>query len=864
MSEDSINKKIKQQDIVDEMRSSYINYAMSVIVARALPDVRDGLKPVHRRILFAMYKMGLTPGAGYRKCARIVGEVLGKYHPHGDVSVYDALARMAQEFSLRYPLVNGQGNFGSIDGDSPAAMRYTEAKLQKHGEKMLDDIEKNTVDFRENFDGNELEPVVLPAELPNLLINGNEGIAVGMATKIPPHNLTEVLDALHLILKSGNKSDQKHNPIDYDAEIKTLADLQKLPAGRFHHFATEVTIEELVKVIPAPDFPTGAEVYDTKKIQEVYETGRGGILMRAIATIEEIKGGKYQIVVTELPYQVNKARLVAKIAELVRDKKIVGITDLRDESNREGIRIVVELKRDSRPNTVLNKLYKYTEMQKNFSCNFVSLVNGEPQLLNLKQFLEYFLIHRQEVVIRKNEHELAKAREREHILEGLMIALNNLDDVIETIRNSRDADAAKSALMTKFKLSDVQAQAILDMQLRRLAALEREKIENEYKDIKAKISDLLELLTSPKKVLKVIEADLASLKDKYGDDRLTKVHKGKVGEFSEEDLVASEDVIVTISEQGYIKRLKDTTYQTQRRGGVGKKAMTTKDDDAVAHVIHCNTHDQILFFTNFGKVYALKVYEIPEYSRSAKGVPVINLINVVSGELVSSILTRSKDGNIIDEDVTQEHEEKSEKQGKIYRSLTMATKKGLVKKTKISEYVSIRNNGLIAIKLDEGDELAWVKPTTGDSQIILITRQARSIHFHETDIRETGRATRGVNGIRLRPGDEVIAMDVIRRYEELMLTISEKGFGKVTQLDQFPMQKRGGSGVYAARVNNKTGNLVAARIIDHPELELLIMSANGQAARIKTNDLPSRNRQTSGVKLMRIKGDDRVAAIAII
>jgi DNA gyrase subunit A len=856
--------KIISQDIVSEMSTSYINYAMSVIVARALPDVRDGLKPVHRRILYAMYKMGLTPGSGYRKCARIVGEVLGKYHPHGDASVYDALARMAQEFSLRYPLVNGQGNFGSIDGDSPAAMRYTEAKLEKYGAKMLEDIEKSTVNYSDNFDGNEREPDVLPTILPSLLVNGNEGIAVGMATKIPPHNLTEVIDVLQDILKQGNKSGHKHEVIDYNNVIKSSADIANLPSTRYHSFATDVPVSEMVKLMPAPDFPTGGVVYDVKQIQEMYETGRGAVLMRAVAEIEETKSGKFQIVISELPYQVNKARLVAKIAELVRDKKLEGISDLRDESNREGIRIVVELKRDSIPKTVLNKLYKFTEMQKNFNSNFVALVDNKPQILNLKQILEYFIIHRQEVIIRRSEFDLGKAKEREHILEGLMIALNHLDEVIAIIRKSADAEAAKNTLMSTFKLSDIQAQAILDMQLRRLAALERSKIEQEYKEIQAYIGELIKLLSNPGEVLKTIATELSDLKEKYGDKRKTRIIKGKIDEFSEEDLVASENVIVTISEQGYIKRIKDDNYTTQHRGGVGKKAMTTKEDDAVKHVVSCNTHDQMLFFTNRGKVYTLKVYEIPEYSRTAKGVPVINLINVVSGELVSSVLTRGKDGSILDEDIIQEGEVKRENSGKSYKNLLMATRNGLVKKTELTEYDNIRNSGLIAINLDDDDELTWVKPTTGESEVILVTEQGRSIHFRETDVRETGRATRGVTGIRLREGDVVISMDVIRKLEDFMLTISEFGFGKVTVLEQFPIQNRGGSGVFAAKLNSKTGKLVTARIIDHPQLELLLMSAQGQATRIPTNDLPQRNRQTSGVKLMRLKADDRIAAMAII
>lgn len=852
--------------IVNELKQSYINYAMSVIVARALPEVRDGLKPVQRRILYAMYKMGITPGSAYKKVARISGETMGKYHPHGDASINDALVRMAQDFNMRYPLIEGQGNFGSIDGDSAAAARYIEARLEKIGARMLEGVE-HTADFNPNYDGNETEPAILPSVVPNLLINGSEGIAVGMATKIPPHNLTEVLNATINVIDGGNKWDFKEIEkvgINYEKDIKNLKDLENLSKERFHKFQSDIEIKELLKQIKGPDFPGGAHIYNAKDYGQIYETGRGGVLMRAVSEIEELKGGKFRIIITELPYQVNKAMLLTKIAQLYKDKKIDGISDLRDESNREGIRIVVELKREAKPKTVENQLYKYTELQKNFSANMLALVNGEPKLLNLREYLELFISHRQEIVIRSNEFELGKAKEREHILEGLMIALDHLDEVIATIRKSKDSEVAKQNLMTKFKLSEIQAQAILDMQLRRLSALEREKLENEYKEILQRIKDLLKLLNSPEEILQVIKKELEEIREKFGDERRTKVFKGGIDELSEEDLIANEKTFVMISTQGYIKRVKTDTYRTQNRGGQGKRAVTTKEDDSVRHVFDCNTHDEIMFFSNKGKVYVLKVHEIPEYGANAKGLPIVNLINISQGELVTSVLTRSKDGNILDEDIAQEDEEKLEKQGKNYKFLFMATKKGVVKKSTLDDFSNIRSNGLIAISLTDGDELIWVKPTDGNDEVILVSKLAKSIHFHESDVRETGRASQGVRGIRLKDEDEVISMDVVRKKEDLMLTIAENGFGKMTELEQFTLQKRGGSGIFAARINSKTGPLVVARVLDHPDKELLILSVKGQAIKIPTRDLPVRNRQTAGVTLMRVKDGDKVAAVAVV
>lgn len=855
-----------KQDIVSELKQSYIDYAMSVIVSRALPDVRDGLKPVQRRIMYSMYSSGILPSTPYKKVARIVGDVMGKYHPHGDASVADALVRMAQDFSMRYTLVDGQGNYGSIDGDPPAAMRYIEARLEKLGHEMLKGVEE-TVDFGPNYDGNEIEPQVLPAAVPNLLLNGGEGIAVGMATKIPPHNLNELVGALVKMVDSGNKWDFNElndAKVDYKEALKRRGGIANLPKNRFHRFNTQLEVKDLLTEIKGPDFPTGGHIYNAKSISTVYETGRGAVLMRGVSEIEEIKGGKFRIIITQLPYQVNKAMLITKIAQLYKDKKIEGISDLRDESNKQGIRIVIELKKDAKPKTVQNQLYKYTELQKNFNVNMLALVNNEPRLLSIKEVLELFLTHRQEIVIRRSEYDLAKTREREHILAGLMIALDHLDEVINLIRRSKDADTAKSELMSQFKLSDVQAQAILDMQLRRLAALERQKIEDEYNEVLKRIEDLLFILNTPSKVLEIIKAELLDVKERFGDNRKTRVFKGDVDEFSEEDLISKEQTFVTISAQGYIKRVKEDTYKAQKRGGVGVKAATTKDEDSVRHVFSCSTHDEILFFSNLGKVYSLKVYDIPEASRIAKGIPLVNLANLSQGELITSVLTRSSSGAILDEEILQEGEEKKESQGKNYNYLFMATKKGTVKKTEIKEFDNIRSNGLIAIALTSDDELIWVKPTTGESEIILVTKEAKSIHFKEEDVRETGRASQGVRGIKLKSSDEVISMDVVRSKEEFMLTISENGFGKITKLEQFTVQNRGGSGIFAAKVNSKTGNLVIARILDHPQKELLIMSAKGQAVRIPTNELPLRNRQTSGVTLMRVKDGDKVTAATII
>lgn len=863
----SNNTNIVNQNIVDEMKKSYINYAMSVIVARALPDSRDGLKPVQRRILYTMYKMGIMPGSQHKKVARIVGETMGKYHPHGDSSISDALVRMGQDFSMRYCLINGQGNFGSIDGDPAAAMRYIEARLDKYGLKLLEDLDKSTVDMVPNYDGNEVEPAVLPGLLPNLLVNGGEGIAVGMATKLPPHNISEVIDGIQHVIKYGNKwdssSDENFSKIEYSTAIKSFKDLENLPKTRFPRFNSDIAISELVKYIKAPDFPSECEIYDTEEIKKVYETGRGRILMRGILHTEETKTGKYRIIITKIPYQVNKAALIAKIAELHKEKKIEGIADLRDESNREGIRVVIDLKKDAIAKTVENQLFKYTELQKTFSANMLALVNGEPELLNLRRIIEIYLTHRQEIVVRRSEHELARYREREHILEGLLKAIANIDEVIKIIRNAESVESAKEKLIKKFELSDIQAQAILDMQLRRLAALEIKALEEEYKIVLDNIYKLIDILSNNSKLLDIIYDELSDLKVKLGDDRKCKIYKSKPGEINIEDVITNEETLITISKQGYIKRTPVYTYQLQKRGGVGKKAITTKEDDSVRHIFKTNTHDEILFFSNKGKVYSLKAYEVPEYSRTAKGLPLVNLIQLSPNELVTSVITRDVKGNVVDEDITQENEVKTEL-NKSYQFLFMATLKGVVKKTLLSEFRNIRSNGLIAINLDTDDELIWVKPTRGQDHIFIITTEAKSIHFNESDVRETGRSSRGVRGIKLKEGNKVISMDVVRRNEEFVLTVSENGYGKLTKISDFTLQNRGGTGIFAARINKKTGKIACARLLDHPNLELLILSAQGQAVRIPTKDLPVQSRQTAGVRLMKIKEDDKVAAIAIV
>lgn len=818
------------------MKKSYLNYAMSVIVARALPDVHDGLKPVHRRILFAMHEIGLTHSSKYKKSATVVGEVLGKYHPHGDIPVYDAMVRLAQDFAMRYPLIDGQGNFGSVDGDPPAAMRYTEARMAAISSELLTDIEKDTVTFIPNFDASQQEPVVLPAKLPNLLLMGSEGIAVGMATKIPPHNLTEVIDAIVYLIGKTTFAPPALPPGSEKREtIVTAAGEDTLYENADIELTSEVTIEELLGYIKGPDFPTGGAIYDITEIRNAYVTGRGKILIRGKAEIEEIGQGKSAIIVTEIPYQVNKAQLITKIADLVKDKKIDGISDLRDESDRRGMRIFIELKRDAVPNKVLNNLFKHTQLQTTFPVNMVALVNGVPQTLNLKVILEEYLKHRYSVIRRRSIFELKQARARQHILEGLKIAVDHIDAVIATIRASRDQEEAKKNLMEKFKLTEIQSTAILDMQLRRLAALERQKIEDELKAVKTTIDYLEDLLHSPQKVLAVINDELLKLKEKYGDPRRTKVFKSKVGEFSEEDLIPNESTVLTLTNTGYIKRQSLNSFQTQHRGGKGVRGMTTKEEDGIFHIRHAMAHDNILFFTNKGKVYQLRAYEIPESSRISKGAAIINLLNIESGEKVESFITYGKDMT------------------KGYVFLT--TRNGTVKKTALSEFGSIRRNGMIAIKLDSKDELVWSNISTGDNDVLIITRDGKAIRFNEKSVRPLGRSTMGVRGIKLVGDDQVIGMDVISRGDNPdVLTLMENGLGKKTPALQFHNQTRGGQGVKVAKVTSKTGIVVTAQVIPPGAKEVILTSKKGQVVKLTLASIPRLSRDTQGVILMRFSG----------
>ena len=823
--------KVNPTDIITEMQRSYLDYAMSVIVARALPDVRDGLKPVHRRILFAMHEMGLHHTSRYTKSAKVVGEVLGKFHPHGDAPVYEAMVRLAQEFSMRYMLIDGQGNFGSIDGDPPAAMRYTECRLSAIAAEMLLDIEKETVDFVPNFDGTIDEPTFLPAKLPNLLLMGSEGIAVGMATKIPPHNASEVIDAILLLIKKtkiGTSKDQS-----------------------LFHF--DVDLEELMGCVQGPDFPTGGAIYDISEIKLAYSTGRGRIVMRGKAEIEEIGNGKSAIAITELPYQVNKALLVAKIADLVKDKKLEGISDLRDESDRHGIRVVVELKRDAAPKQVLNNLFKHTSLQTTFPVNIVALVDGTPQTLGLKTILEEYVKHRHSVIYKRSEFELKEARAREHILEGLKIAVDHIDEVIAIIKKSKDADEAKVKLMSRFKLSDIQTTAILDMQLRKLAALERQKIEDELAMIRETISYLEDLLAHPEKILKVVSQELQKLKEKYGDNRKTRVFKSKVGEFSDEQLIPNEEVIVTMSQTGYIKRLPRSTFKMQERGGKGVIGMATKEEDAIDKIISAQTHDNILFFTDKGKLYQIRVWDIPEASRQSKGQAVVNVITTEQGERVTSILTYS----------SKRAEQKE--QGSLF--ILMATKKGTVKKSKIAEYENIRRSGLVAIKLEKSDELVWAKLTSGKDDVLLVTHAGKSIRFAEGEVRHTARDTMGVRGILTKEDDYIVSMEMINAEtkKSQILTIMQKGIGKKTPISGFPKQRRGGQGVKVAEVKERTGKVVVSQLIPDDCDSVILTSTKGQVVKLPIASVPNLGRATSGVILMRFadKSDTIAAATCL-
>ncbi len=839
---------IRRAPIIQEMEKSYLDYAMSVIVSRALPDVRDGLKPVHRRILYAMRQMGIHWNTSYKKSARIVGEVLGKFHPHGDSAVYDALVRLAQDFSMRYQLIDGQGNFGSVDGDSAAAMRYTEARLSRISEELLTDIEKETVDFIDTFDGSQQEPTVLPSKLPNLLLMGAEGIAVGMATKIPPHNLNEVSLALLATIEYGKTGHLPDTKVP-DTEEGLQTAQPSLLAGTFD---SEITIDQLMEHVKGPDFPTGGIMYDWNQIKETYALGKGRVVVRAVASIEEQKNGKFQIIITELPYQVNKSKLVAKIAQLVRDKKVVGISDLRDESDRDGLRVVVDLKKDAKPKAVLNNLYKYTELQSSFSMNMVALnAEGTPQLMNIKIVLTDYIRHRQLVVVRRSQYELKAARDRAHILEGLLIALNHLDEVIETIRKSPDSDTAKQRLMDKFKLSAIQAVAILDMQLRRLAALERQKIEDEYKQIKGIIKDLCTLLSHPQKVLDIIIKEAKEVMEQFGDERRTKLHKGKIGEFSEEDLIANEPAIITITETGYIKRMSPSVYRPQQRGGVGVTGMTTKEEDAIKMIFVANTHDSMLMLTNKGRVFKLKVHELPESGRQAKGTSVVNLINLQADERLQTILTMN------DKEVEEKY-------------IALATKNGLVKKTKLADYQNIRTNGIIAIILKDGDELVWGKVTTGKDHIMLITHEGKSIRFPEGEIKVTARDTQGVRAIMLKMGDYVVGVEAFpakvdasdKKTLHQLLLVTQNGMGKRTELSEYPVQKRAGQGVKVAEITKKTGNVTGAMMVEDTTDEVVLTTKSAQVIKLALKNIPVLTRPTQGVILMRFsEKDDQVVAV---
>ncbi len=814
-----MQEAVHKIDIEEEMRGSYLDYAMSVIVARALPDARDGLKPVQRRILYAMHDMGLRPGTPYKKSARIVGEVLGKYHPHGDQAVYEAMARMAQDFSLRYPLVDGQGNFGSVDGDNPAAMRYTEARLAPIAEEMLADLEKATVDFVENFDGTLREPAVLPAVLPNLLVNGASGIAVGMATNIPPHNLGEVAEALVYLIERWEERE-------------------------------EVTVEELMQFIQGPDFPTGGIIVGREGIINAYATGRGRVVVRAVAHIEEMRGNRHRIVVTEIPYQVNKSSLIERIAALVRSGRLDEISDLRDESDRRGISLIIELKRGTQPRKALNRLFKYTPLQTTFGVQLLALVDGEPRLLSLKRALLVFIEHRREVITRRSRFELEKAQRRAHILEGLRLALDFLDEVIALIRESPDAETARERLMARFDLTEVQAQAILDLPLRRLAALERRKLEEEYEETIRRIAYLEDLLANPRKVLHLIREEMERLKETYGDPRRTHIAVDATEAFSEEDLVPEEEVVVSITSRGYVKRVSARTYRAQGRGGRGVTGMATREEDAVAHLLTANSLDSLLFFTDRGKVYQERVYQLPDVGRQARGIPLVNVIALEPGEQVTAVVAVPGNGRRPSED------------GQRY--LTMVTRQGMIKRVALAEFATVRPSGLIAISLAEGDHLIWAGLTGGDQEIVVVTARGQALRFPETEARPMGRTAAGVNAIRLEPGDEVVGAAVVESPEAELLVVTAGGFGKRTPLGAYPTRGRYGKGVrtYAAN-QQRTGPIVAALVV-RPEDEVLVITQQGIALRTKVASIPRMGRATRGGQLIRLQEGDRVASVTRI
>ncbi|MCI8561839.1 MAG: DNA gyrase subunit A [Dorea sp.] len=807
--EDNIFDKVHEVDLKKTMETSYIDYAMSVIASRALPDVRDGLKPVQRRILYSMIELNNGPDKPHRKCARIVGDTMGKYHPHGDSSIYGALVNMAQEWSTRYPLVDGHGNFGSVDGDGAAAMRYTEARLSKISMELTADINKDTVDFAPNFDETEKEPVVLPARFPNLLVNGTSGIAVGMATNIPPHNLKEVINAVVKII---------------DNQIEDKED---------------TTVEEILKIVKGPDFPTGGMILGTKGIEEAYRTGRGKIRVRAITDIETMPNGKSRIIVTELPYMVNKARLIEKIAEMVRDKKIDGITDLSDQSNREGMRIVIELRRDVNANVILNQLYKHTQLQDTFGVIMLALVDNEPKVMNILDMLKFYLKHQEEVVTRRTKYELNKAKERAHILEGLLIALDNIDEVIRIIRGSQTVQIAKKELIERFGLSDIQSQAIVDMRLRALTGLEREKLEAEYNELMKQIERLEAILADHKLLLGVIRKEIIIIRDKYGDERKTSIGFDEF-DISMEDLIPKEDVVITMTKLGYIKRMSHDTFKSQNRGGKGIKGMQTLEEDYVEELFVSHTHHYLMFFTNTGRVYRMKAYEIPEASRTSRGTAIVNLLQLMPDEKISAVIEIDgyRDGEY----------------------LFMSTKKGLVKKTPIKEYANVRKTGLAAITLREDDELIEVKYTNSDAEIFLVTKYGQCIRFNEKDVRPTGRTSMGVRGMNLSDRDEIIGMQLNIQGEELLI-VSEKGMGKRTDLSEFTCQNRGGKGVKCYKITEKTGNVMGVKAV-HKDDEIMIINTEGIVIRMKCEGISVLGRITSGVKLINLKEGDIVASIA--
>jgi DNA gyrase subunit A len=803
------SRSVELRSVENVMEDSYLRYSMSVIIDRALPDVRDGLKPVHRRILYSMNSTGLRSTARHRKSANVVGEVMGKYHPHGDSSIYDAMVRMAQPWAMRYMLVNGQGNFGSMDGDPPAAMRYTEAKMARLADETLADIDKETVDFRDNYDGTTQEPTVLPAKLPNLLLNGQLGIAVGMATNIPPHNISELIDAeVHLI--------------DHP----------------------EATLDDLLEYVKGPDFPTGGVIYGKESIRTAYATGRGGVVTRGVAEIVEGAKGRHQIVITEIPYALNKESLVIKIADLVRDKKLTGISDLRDETARGAVRIVIDLKKDAYPKKLLNQLYKLTPLQTSFHFNMMALVDGiQPRVLGLQDILEEHIKHRKVVVRRRTEFELKKAKERAHILEGLKIALDHIDEVIATIRASQTTDEAQANLMKQFKLSEIQAKAILAMQLRTLAGLERQKIEDELAELLKLIAKLEGILADDKKILAIIRAELLELKKQYGDERRTKVVVSELGKMSDEDLIADEQVVVTLTAANYIKRSQIADYKRQGRGGKGRRGMATREEDVIEHVINASTHDFLLFFTNKGRVFRIKTYEVPAVGLNAKGVALVNLLQLQPEETVSSVINISKTDNAA--------------------NLIMCTIRGVVKKTPFAQYQNVRSSGLIAINLDDGDELKWIRMTTGDNEVVISTSQGQAIRFHEKGARPMGRVARGVRGIRLRPGDKVIGMDIVEQGADIFV-ISKFGYGKRTKIDQFTPHARGGVGIRSAVVNDKTGELIGVKRLVSDEQELIIISKSGQTIRLGLANIPALGRATQGVRIMRLNNNDEVVSLALV